>query len=563
MEENSRRKRNSHRKRIKKTNNKRRGEKRKAEYRDFFEKMDNVSRRKPVEMINIKDRTDYQFSDSNIDLCGKGQKFVPKPMRIDLIKKHEDFISFSRKMRLKIYFDNRNRDYSSESNVYSEASGVEEPPISYEGHTQWARPSNFTPKAGDNEALEYFLMQVYQYLFNHKNRKWVNDNLTSGERDSLRAISKWNKDHQNPRVVRVEDKGSGFVIDWKENYFRECSEFISDESTSSKDHKDRSEENKEKVRQWATKWRKEEVISGEEEDWVIVNQPNPARLYANIKTHKENWPYRFILSSRRSATVNLARWVECNLKDLATRHKAYIRDTKSFLLNLEQLNESMAPFPPHTRMISWDIKNFYPKCEIRLCIEAVRKALDKWKPRWSKRRKECICEAVEITMTSNNGCIAGQYFMQIDGATIGGPDSASITDIFGGQFIDPVAEWGMKTNAGEILKPLGWNRYRDDTFDIEIGELANPENVYMFTEYLNEEVCKRKIIFEPDSDPNQLAFLDTRVNLSDGFLRPVIYSKPTDARRYLDPASCHPAQVNWSNSFVSWPKSEKELLRSL
>ena len=71
----------------------------------------------------------------------------------------------------------------------------------------------------------------------------------------------------------MEDKGSGFVIDWKENYFRECSEFISDESTFSKDDQDRSEENKEKVRQWATKWRKEEVISEEEEDWVIVNQP--------------------------------------------------------------------------------------------------------------------------------------------------------------------------------------------------------------------------------------------------------------------------------------------------
>ena len=146
-------------------------------------------------------------------------------------------------------------------------------------------------------------------------------------------------------------------------------------------------------------------------------------------------------------------------------------------------------------------------------------------------------------MTNNNGSIAGQYFTQIDGATIGGQDSASITDIFGRQFIDSVAERGMKTNAGEVLKPLDSIRYRDDTFDIEIGELANPENVYRFTEYLNEEVCKGKIIFEPDSDRNQLAFLDTRVNLISGFLRPVIYSKPTDAHRYLDPASCHPAQV--------------------
>ena len=38
--------------------------------------------------------------------------------------------------------------------------------------------------------------------------------------------------------------------------------------------------------------------------------------------------------------------------------------------------------------------------------------------------------------------------------------------------------------------------------EIEIGELANPEDVHRFTEYLNEEVCKGKIIFEPDGDPN-------------------------------------------------------------
>ena len=145
--------------------------------------MDNVNRRTPGEMINIKDRTDYQFSDSDISLCGKGKKFVPKRMRIDLTKKHEYFISFSQKMRLKIYFDNRNRDYSSESNVYIEGSGGEELPVSYEGHTTWVKPSNFTHKAGDNEGIEDFLMQVYQDLFNPQNRKWMNDNLTSGERD--------------------------------------------------------------------------------------------------------------------------------------------------------------------------------------------------------------------------------------------------------------------------------------------------------------------------------------------------------------------------------------------
>ena len=110
----------------------------------------------------------------------------------------------------------------------------------------------------------------------------------------------------------------------------------------------------------ASKRRKEAVISVEEEYCVKVSDPKRARLYANVKTHKDYWPYRFILSFKGMATERLARWVECNLKEIATKHKAYIRDTKAFLLHLEHLNENMAPFPSGTRMISGILRTSTP-----------------------------------------------------------------------------------------------------------------------------------------------------------------------------------------------------------
>ena len=73
----------------------------------------------------------------------------------------------------------------------------------------------------------------------------------------------------------------------------------------------------------------------------------------------------------------------------------------------------------------------------------------------SPNMKECACEALEIT--SNNGEIDNKHFTQIQGATIGGPDSVSVTDIFGGRFIDTVAR-----NGGPF-EPRDWRRYRDDT----------------------------------------------------------------------------------------------------
>ena len=42
---------------------------------------------------------------------------------------------------------------------------------------------------------------------------------------------------------------------------------------------------------------------------IVVDDPKPAKLYANVKIHKENWLYRFIMSFRGTATENLARWL--------------------------------------------------------------------------------------------------------------------------------------------------------------------------------------------------------------------------------------------------------------
>ena len=166
------------------------------------------------------------------------------------------------------------------------------------------------------------------------------------------------------------------------------------------------------------------------------------------------------------------------------------------MLHLEDLNREKAPFPPHARMISWDIVNFYPNCDTGLCLQVVRRVSDRWDPNMSEERKRCICEGVSITMNFNNGKLEEHFFTQINGATTGGPGSASITDIFGAEFIDPVAQNEFKSNAGEVIKPESWGRYRDDTFDdIEVGELSKIENVCRFTKHINMNALENKIRF--------------------------------------------------------------------
>ena len=138
-------------------------------------------------------------------------------------------------------------------------------------------------------------------------------------------------------------------------------------------------------------------------------------------------------------------------------------------------------------------------------------------------------------MSSNNGGIGGHHFTQIDGAIIRGPESASVTDIFEGQFIDPIVK------SRGPLEPRFWKRYQNDSFDIVWGEHAMEGKHQEFTDYLNNNVLMGRIVFELEPLGAELNFLDVKVRIIDGYLVLEIYSKFTDAHWYLHDTSAHPS----------------------
>ena len=144
------------------------------------------------------------------------------------------------------------------------------------------------------------------------------------------------------------------------------------------------------------------------------------------------------MSAKETATENLAKWPEIQLKPYARMQEAYIEDTKSFLLHLEHLNDMRAPFKEGTKLISLNVEKYHPNCQTDLCIHAVGATLEKYATEFSDSKMECILEALEITMSSNNGKFLHRNFTQINSATIEGPESASVTDILGAIYIDRV-----------------------------------------------------------------------------------------------------------------------------
>ena len=68
--------------------------------------------------------------------------------------------------------------------------------------------------------------------------------------------------------------------------------------------------------------------------------------------------------------------------------------------------------------------------------------------------KQCILDALTITMTSNAFNFMGTHFPQIDGTTTGRPESASVTYIYGEASID------SKIEEDIINEDEDWNQYK-------------------------------------------------------------------------------------------------------
>ena len=73
-----------------------------------------------------------------------------------------------------------------------------------------------------------------------------------------------------------------------------------------------------------------------------------------------------------------------------------------------------------------------------MCLKAVGQLLDFCSQNFPE--KQCILDALAITVASNTCNFTGRHFTQIDGANIHGPESASITGIYGAVFIDSKIE---------------------------------------------------------------------------------------------------------------------------
>ena len=140
--------------------------------------------------------------------------------------------------------------------------------------------------------MEEFLTAVRgeRDIFNPANKRKVKGNLTGEERQSLHKLRNWNRKEENARIIRAEDKGSSFVVDFKSHYLQENLKILDFEDGNNNSYnqgqikdktfrcqpEDPSRTHAQMVHAWAQKWEREGVISEDLYNWIVENEARPA-----------------------------------------------------------------------------------------------------------------------------------------------------------------------------------------------------------------------------------------------------------------------------------------------
>ena len=454
-----------------------------------------------------------KFQDPSFkSLCAKGPSFVPTPTSVNWTQLQEDFDKFSNLIRREIFF-------AKNPQATTATTAEDGPP---------RQPSSWQAPKTNIQDAESFLKCVERDIFADTAQKKVRSNLSEKEQEMLkfcRSEVLFNPD--STEVLRLQDKGNKIVVVDKPTDIQKSESQIANSSIVKVDN-DPTELMVKRVGDWCEKWTENGHLSKEWASFILNEDAKPAKNNPLYKTHKNGTPVRLLTSGCGSATENLSLYAEKQCSGLAQKLKSRIRDTAHMLEIIDDMNE-IGPIPDTAILVSLDVENMFPSIDNERGLETIRTKLDT--RREQTPPTDCIIEALEIILTSNNSVFNGQHLVQTNGTATGSKNSCSYSDLA----MEPIDDAIYRAKNSIFRELITYFRYRDDCFLLWNGSL---EMLKRFVYFVN--ILDPSLRFTVKIGRNILKFMDLYITLKDGYLYTTVYSKPTDGHLYLDYNSCHP-----------------------
>ena len=152
-------------------------------------------------------------------------------------------------------------------------------------------------------------------------------------------------------VVRLQDKGSRFVILDRNDYIDKVEHSLNDGSFDILGS-DPSLSYYHIVKDWGDKWVEKGEITQPLVDCILNVNARPGKNYGLIKTHKPNNPIRLITSGNGTAVENLSLFTEYFLHPCVKKEPQILIDTTALLNKVTEINNKFSPFPAGTLLVS-------------------------------------------------------------------------------------------------------------------------------------------------------------------------------------------------------------------
>ena len=176
-------------------------------------------------------------------------------------------------------------------------------------------------------------------------------------------------------VVRLQDKGSRFVILDRTDYIDKVESNLNDDSFDLLST-DPSSSYYQMVRDWGVKWVNKGEITQPLLDYIIHPDAKPGKNYGLIKTHKPNNPIRLITSGNGTAVENLSLFTEYFLHPCIKKEPQILIDTTALLKKVEDINRHFSPFSAGILLVLWDVISMYPSTDNKVGLDTCKAALD-------------------------------------------------------------------------------------------------------------------------------------------------------------------------------------------
>ena len=435
-----------------------------------------------------------------MQLLSKGLQFVPSPSDFngtDKIELYTNILEFNRRLRLKLFFQNREDTTPRTPNPFRESSG-------------------WTPPVGYNTQFERFVNCVTQDALDHTPAK-VRPNLTRQQKSAIKSLK------ENPDItIKPADKGGAIVIWNTTDYVKEATRQL-----SRRDHyevllSDPTNKYCKEITGLIKTSRDSGNMSAQDAKYLLSFQPRLATFYMLPKIHKKDVPGRPIVSACGCPTERISAYVDYHLKPLVEKTTSYIKDSTDFLNKLTELN-----IPTDAILCTLDVSSLYtniPHTEgLRACYTALDSRQEPDPPTW------LLVQLLEKVLKLNAFDFNGKVYHQTQGTSMGTKCAPNYANLFMAQLESELLE------QCHTPLPLIWLRFIDDIFMVWVHSL---DELHEFLEYVND--FHQTIKFTVEQSMQEIHFLDITIYKDDtGLIQTRLYSKPTDAHLYLHYSSGH------------------------